>query len=160
MFQLRFRPCAAIALISLAGHAGQGLASTSPAQASSVAASETYIGLNDDLNLTEAQQAKLEDEAIKGSPKSARTLSTFHLIYRGDRERSLKWATIGAENGDSSCAFTLYILLNKSPDSNERQRDLFWLHKAADGGLGYAKDELKTRDACSKEPSSATCRAL
>lgn len=112
---------------------------------------DTPIRLSADLDLTAGQQAQLADEAMKGSPEAARSLTNFHFIVRGDRDATIKWATIGAENGDGGCAYQLYILLHGSPDHDERRRSLFWLHKAADEELEAAKDELK---ALEKKPAS------
>ena len=93
--------------------------------------------------MTDAQQKQLEAEALRGSPEAARTLATFHFIVRIDRDASLRWYTVGAENGDASCQYSLYHLLEVEPDPNTKIRARFWLRKAADGGLSYAKDELK-----------------
>lgn len=101
------------------------------------------IRLSADLDLDAAQQTKLAYDAISGSPDAARKLASFHLTVRGDRDASLKWYTIGAENGDAGCAYGLYGLLRNSPHEDERTRALFWLHRAADWGLVYAKYEIK-----------------
>lgn len=95
------------------------------------------------LELTSEQQASLALDAVRGSPEAARKLATYHFIVRGDRDLALKWYTVGAENGDAACAFGLYNLLNGSVEEQQRLRAMFWLKKAADDGLGYAKDELK-----------------
>lgn len=73
------------------------------------------------------------------------------MTVRGDRDASLKWYTIGAENGDAGCAYGLYGLLRNSPEEQERLRALFWLHKASDSGLLYARNEL---DYLQKHPQS------
>jgi TPR repeat protein len=101
------------------------------------------VKLSADLDLNSSQQSSLATEAIKGSPEAARKLATYHFIVRGDRTLALKWYTVGAENGDPACAFGLYNLLNGSNDRDEQLRAMFWLHKSADGGLNYARDELK-----------------
>ncbi|QWT21279.1 hypothetical protein KPL74_04590 [Bacillus sp. NP157] len=107
------------------------------------AMSDDPVMLNADLQLTTAEQASLAIDAMKGSPTAARKLGTYHFTYRGDRTQALKWYTVGAENGDLASAFGLYSILNASKDEEERLRAMFWLHKAADGGFGYARDELK-----------------
>jgi len=104
---------------------------------------DTPVRLSADMDLNPAQQAQLSNEALNGSKESARKLANFHFIVRGDRDASIKWFTIGAENGDASCAYQLYMLLNPGPDSEDRKRSLFWLRKAADGGLEAAKGDLK-----------------
>jgi len=122
-------------------------------EASSAAAAQNEpIRLSADLDLTEAQQAQLAAEAIKGSKEAARKLANFHFYVRGDRALTLKWFTVGAENGDSGCAFGLYIVLNPSRDSEERQRSLFWLQKAADAGLWSAQEELKSLEKHPAQP--------
>ncbi|WP_426285029.1 hypothetical protein [Luteibacter sp. E-22] len=102
---------------------------------------EKPIRLSADLDLTASQQKQLETEALKGSPEAARKLATFHFIVRGDRDATLRWYTIGAENGDASCQFSLYDLLESDP--NTALRAHFWLQKSADAGFPYAKNELK-----------------
>jgi TPR repeat protein len=113
-------------------------------------ADEVPIRLSADLDLTAAQQSSLAIQAMKGSPEAALKLATFHFIVRGDREASLKWYTIGAENGDPACAHNLAGLLMVSSDEQEHARGIFWLHKAADGGAPYAKDELKEMESQAK----------
>lgn len=113
------------------------------------------VRLSGDLDLSSAQQATLGREAIQGSPDAARKLASYHSIVRGDRAAMVKWYTIGAENGDAGCAYGLFGLLRNSEDEEERGRALFWLHKAADAGLQYAKDELKAIDKHPKRPSEA-----
>lgn len=103
---------------------------------------EEPIRLSASMDLTDSQRRHLEVEALKGSPEAARTLANFHFIVRGDREATLRWYTVGAENGDSSCQYTLYGLLKVEPDPDTKLRARFWLKKAADGGLSYAKDEV------------------
>jgi len=102
---------------------------------------EKPIRLSADLDLTASQQKQLETEALKGSSEAARKLATFHFIVRGDRDTTLRWYTIGAENGDASCQFSLYDLLESDPNTELRAH--FWLQKSADAGFPYAKDELK-----------------
>jgi TPR repeat protein len=104
---------------------------------------QSPVRLSADLDLTPTQQSELAKEAIKGSPEAALKLANFHFIVRGDRDATLKWYTIGAENGDAGCAYGLFNLLHTSENKEEQDRALFWLHKAADGGLDYAKDELR-----------------
>jgi len=106
------------------------------------AATDEPIRLSASMDLAESQRAQLEAEALKGSPEAARTLANFHFIVRGDREATLRWYTVGAENGDSSCQYALYGLLKVEPDPSTKLRARFWLKKAADGGLSYAKDEV------------------
>ncbi|UPG84327.1 hypothetical protein L2Y94_13350 [Luteibacter aegosomatis] len=67
----------------------------------------------------------------------------------------IKWYTIGAENGDAGRAYGLFGLLRNSENEEERKRASFWLHKAADAGLQYAKDELKAAEKQPKRPARA-----
>lgn len=113
------------------------------------------VRVSGDLDLSAAQQATLGREAIQGSADAARRLASYHSIVRGDRAAMIKWYTIGAENGDAGCAYGLFGLLRNSEDEEERMRALFWLHKAADAGLQYAKDELKAAEAQPKHPAQA-----
>jgi hypothetical protein len=103
---------------------------------------EEPIRLSASMDLTDSQRRQLESDALEGSPEAARTLANFHFIVRGDREATLRWYTVGAENGDSSCQYALYGLLKVESNPDTRLRAHFWLKKAADGGLSYAKDEL------------------
>ncbi|WP_369928809.1 hypothetical protein [Xanthomonas sp. NCPPB 2632] len=113
------------------------------------------VRLSSDLDLSSSQQATLVREAIQGSPDAARKLASYHSIVRGDRAALIKWYTIGAENGDAGCAYGLFGLLRNSEDEEERTRALFWLHKAADAGLQYAKDELEASESQSERPAEA-----
>lgn len=115
-----------------------------PGYVSAISAGEAPQRLATDLELTPAQQSSLAFDAVRGSPQAARKLATYHFIVRGDRDLALKWYTVGAENGDAACAFGLYNVLNGSADDQQRLRAMFWLHKAADGGLRYAQDELRS----------------
>jgi TPR repeat protein len=108
------------------------------------------VRLSADLDLTSGQQVSLATDAIKGSAEAARKLATYHFIVRGDRTAALKWYTVGAENGDPACAYGLYNLLNGSNDKDEQLRAMFWLRKSADGGLSYARDELKALEKTQK----------
>jgi TPR repeat protein len=114
-----------------------------PGGAKAAGRQDPPLRLSADLDLNEAQQAQLATQAISGSRDAARQLANFHYFGRGDRTATLKWFTIGAENGDPGCEFGLYTVLSLSKDETERQRSLFWLHKAADDGLESAKAELK-----------------
>ena len=118
-------------------------------------ADEVPIRLSADLDLTGAQQSSLAIQAMKGSPEAARKLATYHFIVRGDREASLKWYTIGADNGDPTCAYNLAGLLKVSSDEQEHARGIFWLHKAADGGVSY-----QHRRASEQQAQTAHVRAV
>lgn len=113
-----------------------------PGGAKAAGRQDPPLRLSADLDLNEAQQAQLATQAISGSRDAARQLANFHYFGRGDRTATLKWFTIGAENGDPGCEFGLYTVLSLSKDEADRQRAMFWLHKAADAGLEAAKAEL------------------
>jgi len=108
---------------------------------------ESPMRLSADLDLSDVQQVQLAGQAIAGSGEAARQLANFHNFGRGDRAATLKWFTIGAENGDPGCEFGLYTLLSLSRDEADRQRAMFWLHEAADAGLEAAKAELAAVEA-------------
>jgi len=89
-------------------------------------------------SLTESQISLLSTQAMAGSAEAADRLGNFYWM-RGipDRENTMRWAQIGAENGDPESEFRMYQLLQNSADTRNQLRALFWLKRAAaDNYLG------------------------
>lgn len=93
-----------------------------------------------DFVLTAAQTQQLTGEALDGSGESALRLSRFYSNVTTNLDEALKWAIIGAENGNANCAFTAYSLLQARESADDRRRAKFWLKRAADQGYQPAID--------------------
>jgi TPR repeat protein len=95
-----------------------------------------------DFVLTTHQVRELTIEALDGSGPAALRLSRFYSNVAINLDEALKWALIGAENGDANCQYTAYAFLDKRMVSDDRRRALFWLKKAADQGYGPAIEHI------------------
>jgi TPR repeat protein len=93
-----------------------------------------------DFVLTAAQTQQLTAEALDGSGDSALRLSRFYSNVTTNLDEALKWAVVGAENGNANCAFTAYSLLQARESADDRRRAKFWLKRAADQGYRPAID--------------------
>ena len=93
-----------------------------------------------DFVLTAAQAQQLTGEALDGSGDSALRLSRFYSNVTTNLDEALKWAIVGAENGNANCAFTAYSLLQARESADDRRRAKFWLKRAADQGYKPAID--------------------
>lgn len=85
--------------------------------------------------LTKNQITQLATLAMEGSGDAALSLSRYYSNVTIDLDTSLKWAIIGAENGDANCMYTAYAFLDKRESDEDRLRAKFWLKKAT--SLGY-----------------------
>lgn len=85
--------------------------------------------------LTKIQVSNLTPLALKGSGDAALALSRFYSNVKLDLDAALKWAIIGAENGNANCMYTAYAYLEKRESQEDRERANFWLKKAI--SLGY-----------------------
>lgn len=94
--------------------------------------------------LTPSQAEDLAGQALDGSGDSALRLSRFYSNVTVNLDESLKWAIIGAENGDANCAFTAYALLRARVSPDDRRRARFWLRRAAEQGYKPAVDALNS----------------
>jgi TPR repeat protein len=92
--------------------------------------------------LTPAQVQELTGQALDGSGDSALRLSRFYSNVTVDLDEALRWAIIGAENGDANCEFTAYALLHARVSPDDRRRSQFWLKKAAEQGYRPAVEAL------------------
>ena len=111
--------------------------------AHSVLASERTFA-EQEFVLTPSQAQELAGQALDGSGGSALRLSRFYSNVTVNLDEALKWAIIGAENGDANCAFTAYALLHARASPDERRRAQFWLKRAADQGYKPAVEELNS----------------
>lgn len=96
--------------------------------------------LEQDFVLTPAQQQSLVTQALDGSGDAALRLSHFYSNVAGNLDEALRWAVIGAENGDAKSALTAYALLDRRTSEQDRRRAQFWLKKAAEQGYRPAID--------------------
>ncbi|WP_325370531.1 hypothetical protein [Dyella sp.] len=93
--------------------------------------------------LTPVQVKKLTNEALDGSGKAALRLSRFYSNVVTNLDEAMKWAIIGAENGDANCQYTAYAFLDRRMSSEDRRRAIFWLKKAADQGYQPAIEHIR-----------------
>lgn len=66
----------------------------------------------------------------------------YYGMTRVDLEASLRWAIIGAENGDARSQWLAFSLLENRMAADDRARARFWLRRAADQGYQPAQKEL------------------
>ena len=99
--------------------------------------------LEKDFVLNPQQKQDLTNQALDGSGQAALRLSRFYSNVTLNLDESLKWAIIGAENGDANCEYTAYGFLSRRQSPDDQRRALFWLHKAADQGYQPAVEHLK-----------------
>ena len=93
--------------------------------------------------LTPQQVTKLTDEALDGSGPAALRLSRFYSNVATNLDEAMKWAIIGAENGDANCQYTAYAFLDRRIFTEDRRRALFWLKKAAGQSYQPAVEHIR-----------------
>jgi TPR repeat protein len=101
--------------------------------------------LEKDFVLNPQQKQELIKQALDGSGQAALRLSRFYSNVTLDLDEALKWAIIGAENGDLNCEYTAYGFLDKRVSPDDRRRAQFWLKQAARQGYQPAIDHLKNK---------------
>ena len=97
-----------------------------------IAAERTFS--EQEFVLTPSQVQELAGQALDGSGYSALRLSRFYSNVTVNLDEALRWAIIGAENGDANCAFTAYALLHARVSPDDVRRAKFWLKRAAAQG--------------------------
>ncbi|RUL78222.1 hypothetical protein [Dyella choica] len=102
--------------------------------------------LEKDYVLNSQQRQELIEQALDGSGQAALRLSRFYSNVTLNLDEALKWAIIGAENGDSNCEYTAYGFLISRSSSDDRRRAQFWLKKAAGQGYQPAIEHLKVEN--------------
>jgi TPR repeat protein len=85
----------------------------------------------------------LEMEALRGSGAAALKLFNYYDVIVVDREKSLHWAAVAAENDDPGGMYSLGFGLAQTKDKKSRVRARYWLEKAAKNGEPLAKSLLK-----------------
>jgi TPR repeat protein len=95
-----------------------------------------------DFAITNAQRDQLMRSALDGSGDAAFHLFRFYAYTLDNLDEALRWAIIGAENGDANCQYSAAIFLNNKNSPGDKKRSLFWLKKAASQGLKIARQEL------------------
>ena len=93
--------------------------------------------------LTPQQVKQLTNEALDGSGQAALRLSRFYSNVVTNLDEAMKWAVIGAENGDANCQYTAYAFLDRRMSPEDRRRAIFWLKKAADQGYQPALEHIR-----------------
>lgn len=96
-----------------------------------------------DFVLNQQQKLELTNQALDGSGQAALRLSRFYSNVTLNLDEALKWAVIGAENGDLNCEYTAYGFLSRRESPEDQRRAMFWLKKAASQGYEPAIEHLK-----------------
>lgn len=81
-------------------------------------------------------------EALRGSGLAAFQLYNYYDVVRLDREESLFWVTISAENDYPSGMYALGFRLTERANPNDQMRARYWLEKAEKNGVPLAHDLL------------------
>jgi hypothetical protein len=93
-------------------------------------------------SLSEKEESDFRSSALAGSGADAYHLAMYYGMTKVDLEASLRWAIIGAENGDARSQWLAFSLLENRAEADERARARFWLKRAADQGYQPAQKEL------------------
>lgn len=100
--------------------------------------------------LSAEEESALRSSAIGGSGADAYNLAMYYGFAKADLEEELRWAILGAENGDAKSQWLTFCLLEKRIPADDRARARFWLKRAADQGYLPAQkvltDELASGD--------------
>ena len=107
----------------------------------SVAANQAFS--EQEFVLTPQQVKQLTNEALDGSGQAALRLSRFYSNVVTNLDEAMKWAVIGAEDGDANCQYTTYAFLDRRMSLEDRRRAVFWLKKAADQGYQPALEHIR-----------------
>lgn len=101
-------------------------------------------------HLNQAQIQEYSIKAMEGSGDAAIRLCDNYFFDRYDAKGNrtvkgaLRWAIIGAENGNTEAQFRSYQLLSVSGDKLDQVRALFWLKRAASGHYLGANEILNS----------------
>jgi len=93
--------------------------------------------------IAEAEMPAVEREGLLGGLEAALKLRDYYLKSHANRERQIYWTTIAAENGSAMGQYSLGFNLIASTDQKDKIRGIFWLRKAAAGGVELARGVLK-----------------
>lgn len=99
--------------------------------------------LEQEFVLTPQQVKSLSSDALDGSGHAALRLSRFYSNVVVNLDEAMKWAIVGAEDGDANCQYTAYTFLDRRMSPEDRRRALFWLKKAADQGYQPAIGRIR-----------------
>jgi hypothetical protein len=69
--------------------------------------------VENDFVLNAQQKQELTNQALDGSGQAALRLSRFYSNVTLNLDEALRWAIIGAENGDPNCEYTAYGFLDR-----------------------------------------------
>lgn len=113
------------------------------------AASQTQEGpimANKGLEIPEDQIEATQAVALSGSGPAAFKLFDYYEMVAVDKEKSLYWATISAENNYPKGMYALGFKLARERDYKAKIRARYWLEKAKKNGETLANDILKELD--------------
>lgn len=107
--------------------------------------------------LSAEEESALRSSAIGGSGADAYNLAMYYGFTKVDLEEELRWAIIGAENGDARSQWLAFCLLEKRIPYDDQARARFWLKRAANQGYQPAKKALAD-DQASGDPKVVSGR--
>lgn len=107
--------------------------------------------------LSAEKESALRSSAIGGSGADAYNLAMYYGFTKADLEEELRWAIIGAENGDAKSQWLTFCLLEKRIPADDRARARFWLKRAADQGYQPAQKVL-TDEQAGGDPKAVPAR--
>ena len=88
----------------------------------------------------------VKSDALNGSGASAFRLYNYYEIVSVNREKSMYWATISAENDFPAGMYALGFKLAQEAGKESKMRARYWLKKAKNNGEPLADDVLRELD--------------
>ncbi|GMO21722.1 MAG: hypothetical protein Ta2B_00540 [Termitinemataceae bacterium] len=100
-----------------------------------------YAYLEQSISLPEISYYK--DGALRGSGTAALTLALHYQNMTSAEKEHEFWLRIGAQNGNIECQYNYGLILYMKDDYLNRERGLFWLHRAAKRGSVLAHQKIE-----------------
>ena len=111
---------------------------------------------NQGLDIPKNEIASKKIEALSGSRVAAFQLYNYYDAVLLNREESLYWVTISAENDYPSGMYALGFRLAGVHDAQSRTRARYWLEKAEKNGEPLARGILKQLEIPAPEGNEPT----
>ena len=105
--------------------------------------SRRWMPGNAGREILEVDMPRLEQDALSGDAESAFRLANYYESASADKQNTLYWLTIAAENGSANAQYKLGLELAHEEDKTSRVRAIFWLRRAEESGVSPANSFLK-----------------